>query len=199
MDWYRNTTWSGEIAADFEQRLARSRQQKAQYLSLQGYHLLAGHPGVARELLERAVALDDPFETPRAMGNLSTAQLALGDVDGALATYEAALERQMAHPGFIAVQPADYLFMVGVFARAERLPAAEPIADALPDEGIFGPDPEVFAAKALVFALAGRTCDARRYAALALPLMAGMPDAQALGIDLGDLRRRLTEIAAEAA
>lgn len=199
MEWYRNTDWSDEIAADFERRLARSRHQKAQNLSLQGLHLIPAHPQVARDLLERAVALDDRFETPRAMANLAKAHLALGDIDAALETYETAMERQMEQPNFIAVQPVDYIFLVGVFGRADRLPAAEPIADALPDEGIFGPDPQIFAAKALVFALAGRDDEARRNAALALPLMADMPDVAALGIDIADIRRRLRKLSGEAA
>ena len=199
MEWYRNTEWSDEIAADFESRLARSRHQKAQNLSLQGLHLIPAHSHVARDLLKRAVALDDQFETPRAMANLAKAHLALGDVDAALETYEAALERQLEQPNFIALQPVDYIFLVGVFARSDRLPAAEPIADALPDEGIFGPDPQVFAAKALVFAMTGRDDDARRNASRALPLMADMPDVAALGIDIADIRRRLRKLAGEAA
>ena len=72
---------------------------------------------------------------------------------------------------------------------------AVPIADALPDDGLFGPDPQVLASKALVFALAGRHEDARRCAVAALPLMMEVPDVAALGIDLAELRRRLTEIA----
>lgn len=154
-EWYRNTEWNDEIAADFEKRLARSRHQKAQNLSLQGHALIPRHPDVARELLTRAVALDDPLETPRALTFLALANLALGDIDGALTTYEAALERQAKQPNLIAVQPADYLFLVGVFSRTERLPAALPIADAMPDDTLFGPDPQVHAAKALIYDMGG--------------------------------------------
>lgn len=194
-EWYRNTDWSPEIAKAFEARIARGRTQKAQHLSLQGHALIARHPEVARGLLERAVATNDEFETPRAMAFLAQAQLALSQVDAALDTYEAALERQLAQPNIIAVQPADYLFLVGYFQRAERLPAAEPLADALQDDGIFGPDPQTLAAKALVYALAGRAEAARGPALAALPLMEGMPDAAALGIDIGELRRRLEALA----
>ena len=94
------------------------------------------------------------------MAYLALAQLALGEVDDALDTYEAALERQLAQPRNIAVHPADYAFLVGMFDRTDRLPVAVPIADALPDDGLFGPDPQVLASKALVFALAGRHEDA---------------------------------------
>ena len=196
-EWYRNTDWSPEIAGSFEARIARGRTQKAQHLSLQGQALVARHPKVARGLLERAVAMNDEFETPRATAFLAQAQLALGEVDAALDTYEAALECQLAPPNMIAVQPVDYLFLVGYFERAVRLPAAEPLADALQDDGIFGPDPQINAARSLVYNLAKRRNDAARHAALALPLMAEMPEVSALGIDIGDLRRRLEAIAAD--
>lgn len=194
--WYRNEDWSDDIAADFEKRLARSRHQKAQNLSLQGRHLIAKRPDVARSLLERAIDLRDEFETPRALGGLALTCLALDDVDGALTAYEEALKWQLGQPNFIAVQPVDYLFLVGFFSRHDRLAAAESIADAMPDEGVFGPDPQIYAAKALVFGLAGRDSLARNYAVRALPLMEEMPDVAALGIDIGNLRRRLTTIAA---
>ena len=194
MEWYRNTDWSDDIAADFERRLARSRHQKAQNLSLQGYHLIARHPAVARSLLERAVALDDRFETPRALANLAMAQLALGEFDAALDTFERALDRQQSQPNNVAVHAADYVFLVGAFARKDRLLIAEPMANAMPDESIFGPDPQFLAAKALVFALAGRDAEARAAAAKALPLWADMPDATAFGIDLADVRRRLESL-----
>lgn len=193
--WYRNTEWNDEIAADFEKRLARSRHQKAQNLSLQGHALIPRHPRVARELLTRAVAFDDPHETPRALAFLALAHLALGDIEGALASYETALERQAAQPNLIAVQPADYLFLIGVFRRAERLAAALPLADTMPDGTLFGPDPQVHAAKALVYDMAGRADEARAHAALALQLMETLPDATALEIDIGRLRRRLEAIA----
>jgi hypothetical protein len=35
-DWYRNQTWSEDIEAAFNAKLARSRSQKAQYLRIQG-------------------------------------------------------------------------------------------------------------------------------------------------------------------
>lgn len=195
MEWYRNADWCGEISADFERRLARSRHQKAQNLSLQGYHLIEKHPDVARDLLQRAVALADDFETPRALSNLAKAQLALRDVDGALESIEQALEWKIERPNNVAVHPGDYVSLVGMFARADRLPAAEVIADALLDDGLFGPDPQIFAAKALVFALAGRAADAAHYAKLALPHFAQMPDAFALGIDIADARQRLETLA----
>ena len=121
-DWYRNAEWSPAIAEDFEARLARSRSQKAQYLTLQGMALVPTHPEVAAALLQRAVAMDDPFDTMRALATLAQARLALGQVEEALEAYEAALERQVAQPNIVSVQPADYLFVIGYFRVESRLP-----------------------------------------------------------------------------
>ena len=109
-DWYRKTEWSEVIAAEFETRLARSRTQKAQYLSLQGQALIATNPRVAVGLLERAVALNDEFETTRAAGYLAQARLALGEIDGALAAYEFALGAQLRQPNIVGGAAADYAF-----------------------------------------------------------------------------------------
>lgn len=192
--WYRNEDWSDAIAADFERRLARSRHQKAQNLSLQGYHLIPRRPAIACQLLTRAVEIGDDSEAPRALGFLATAHLALGEVDSALDAYERAMKLQIANPTIIAVQPADYLFVVGIFGRLDRLAVAEPIADTLLDEGPFGPDAQVFAGKALVYDLCGRTDDARRYAARALPMMKDLPHVAALGVDIGNLHRKLQDL-----
>ena len=193
-DWYRNTEWSPAIAQDFEARLARSRGQKAQYLSLQGLALVPKHADVAAGLLHRVVERGDPHETVRALATLATAYLAQGNVEGALETYEAALERQIVQPNVVAVQPADYLFVIGYFRAASRIPAAVVIAEAMQDDGIFGPDPQVLAAKALVFDLAGRRAEARAAAAKALPMVDELGDGEALGVNVAELRTRLAEI-----
>ena len=198
-EWYRNAIWSPAIAEEFETRLARARTQKAQYLTLQGMALIPAHPSVAAALLQRAAAMGDPFDTVRALAALAQARLALGDPEGALEAYEAALELQIAQPQIIAAQPADYLFVIGYFRSLSRLPGAAAIADAMPNEGIFGPDPQILAAKAMVFDLAGLTSKAKEAAANALPLFEGLGDADALGVSLADLRCRLAEIAEGAA
>jgi tetratricopeptide (TPR) repeat protein len=194
-DWYRNTQWSPAIAEDFEARLARSRSQKAQYLSLQGMALVPKCPEVAASLLRRAIEMGDPFETVRALATLAQAHLALGNVEGALEAYEAALERQIEQPNIVSVQPADYLFAIGYFRAESRMPGAVAIAEAMPDDGIFGPDPQIIAAKAMVFDLAGRTAEASAAAAKALPMFEGLGDAEGLGVNIAELRRRLMEIA----
>ena len=193
-DWYRNAEWNAEIASAFEAKLARARR-KAEYLSLQGQSLIGNAPKVARGLLERAVAEDDEFETARALAFLAQANLALGDVDAALDAYERALERQLDRPNIVAVSLADYAFVVGYWRRAERLPAVLQLADALPVDGLFGPDPQALAARAMLRSLAGHdgaADDARR----AFDSLATYPDVAALGIGIAELRDRMAEIAA---
>jgi hypothetical protein len=76
-DWFRNTEWTAEIAAGFETRLARSRD-KAQYLTIQAYTLIATHPEVAAGLARRAIALEDEAQTARAALYLGTALMVAG-------------------------------------------------------------------------------------------------------------------------
>jgi hypothetical protein len=193
-DWYRNEAWDEPIAAAFESKLSRSRN-KAQYLSLQGYALIARYPASAKELLQRAVALDDYHETVRALAFLALACLASGDVDGALEAYEAGFERQSAQPNIVAISVADYAFAVGYWRRKDRLPVVEPLADSLPVDDIFGPNAQSAAARAMVRDMMdhpGAGEDAR----LALELFADVPDAAALGVSIADLRGRLETIAA---
>lgn len=49
-DWFRSEVWNDEIAAEFEQRLARARlHNRAQYLRIQGVHLFrTGDPALRR-------------------------------------------------------------------------------------------------------------------------------------------------------
>ena len=101
---------------------------------------------------------------------------------------------EVEQPNVVAVQPVDYVFLVGVFRRVDRLGVALPIVETLGDEGMFGADPQLDAAKALVFDLARRADDAAKYAARALPQLEGMPDVSALGIDIAELRDRLTAL-----
>ena len=198
-DWYRKTEWSEVIAAEFETRLARSRTQKAQYLSLQGQALIATNPRVAVGLLERAVALNDEFETTRAAGYLAQARLALGEIDGALAAYEFALGAQLRQPNIVGGAAADYAFVIGWFERRDRLDAALPIVEAIPTVSVFGPDPQMLATRALVFDLAGRRGEARQAAEAALPHFDMLGDADALGISVSGLRERLADIVEAAA
>jgi tetratricopeptide (TPR) repeat protein len=96
-EWFRNTDWNEAIAAAFDQKLKRARDKK-QYLRIQACTLARSHPQIALELLDRYFALGDHFDHAQAHVDRATAHLALGDMESAIHSYEAAVEREAAFP-----------------------------------------------------------------------------------------------------
>ena len=195
-DWYRRSDWNEEIAAEFEARLARARSSsRAQYLSLQGYALIARHPDVAEQLLERSVEAGDESELPRAACYLALARLGQDDVDGALAAYDRAIEAERMNPAFRSTAAVDQALLVGLLRKSERY------LEALDRLAIAGVGPlgsvefEVAAAEALIRAEQGDIEPARAMARQALSLMDGeLPDAAWGGVSLREVKRRLEAI-----
>jgi tetratricopeptide (TPR) repeat protein len=116
-DWFRNTDWDEAIAAEFERRLARSRQP-AQHLVLQGYTLLTRHPDLAERLLERAILLGDPQQTARAALYRGTALAILGRFDAAIEALELAMATEVRFPEVRTGAWLDHALLVS-FARRE--------------------------------------------------------------------------------
>lgn len=195
-EWYRNRHWDAEIEAAFETRIARSRSQKAQCLMIQGQALIEHHPGVAVQILARSIALDDEFHLNRANCYLAMAHVALGDIDAALAAYEAALEAQVRLPNFQTGAALDHAFIVAYFSRSERYSAVLPVLEAVQPSIFANTDFQVHAAHALILGDIGQGDEARVKAIAALaefPRDAG--GALGLGISFDDLRRRLVTLA----
>jgi tetratricopeptide (TPR) repeat protein len=96
-DWYRSETWNADIEAAFYAKLRRARQ-KSQYLRIQACHLASTAPTVALRLLDEYFALGDSFDDAQANVDRATAYLVLGDVDAAVAAYEAALKCERLRP-----------------------------------------------------------------------------------------------------
>jgi tetratricopeptide (TPR) repeat protein len=96
-DWFRNTAWNETIAAHFEEKLGKARR-KEQYLRIQASVLASTHPKIALQLLERYFALPDDFDHAQAHVDRAAALIALGRIDEALASYEAALRREVEFP-----------------------------------------------------------------------------------------------------
>lgn len=94
-DWYRNESWGPEIADSFEQKLQRARaHNKAQYLKIQAGCLATTDPEVALLLLDRYFESGDTFFLAPAYEVRATALVALGRIDEAIGSYDAALLRE---------------------------------------------------------------------------------------------------------
>lgn len=196
--WYRNKDWNAEVEAEFEQRIARGRTQKAQHLMLQGQALIERHPDVAARLLERSIGCNDEFHLNQANCYLAMAQLALGNIEAALLAYEAALEAQLRVRFVQTSAPLDYAFAVAWFGRAERYPVALPILEAVQPSIFPGANLQADSARALILADLGEAEEARGRAVTALADFPDIGDAEPewAGVNLAELRRRLESIAA---
>jgi hypothetical protein len=94
-DWFRSSTWNDEIAAEFERRLGRARStSRAQYIRIQGSHLIAQHDpevrAVGRGLLSRVIAeygADDDMHAKFAVEQLAGSLAEEGRLDEAEAMY----------------------------------------------------------------------------------------------------------------
>ena len=84
----------------FFAKLARARD-KAQYLRIQASTLTQSHPQVTLDLLRRYFELGEHFDIAQAWCDKAAAQIALGDIAGAIDSYEAALKREETHPNLL--------------------------------------------------------------------------------------------------
>lgn len=116
VEWFRNTDWNDEIEIAFDTRLGRARD-KAQYLNIQAYTLLATHPRVAADLCHRVLALGEPSQTARAGLYLGTALAMQRDFDGAISALEGAIEAEQREPRH---RTAAYLDQALLIALAKR-------------------------------------------------------------------------------
>lgn len=195
-DWYRRSEWSDAAAADFEARLVRARSSsRAQYLSLQGYALIANHPQAAEGLLRRAIELAEPSEVPRAACYLALARVARGDVSGAIAAYDEAIEAEGRNPAFRSTAAVDQALLVALFQKGERY------AEALDRLWLSNSDPfgltsfEAAAAEALIRSARGEMERAQEEARNALSEMPeDAAEASWAGVSFADLKGRLEAI-----
>lgn len=196
-DWYRRSDWNDEIAADFETRLARARSSsQAQYLSLQGYALLSSQAEQAEMLLERAVAVGDASELPRAACYLALSRVAQGKIDGAIDAYEVAITAERQNPAFRSSAGVDQALLIALHDRRELfVTALDQLAMAFED-GWSLAGLEAVAAESIIRHERGETEKARELALKALelfPTEAG--GVEWGGISFDDLRTRLEAIA----
>jgi len=167
-DWYRNESWSAEIEAAFAARLRRARD-KAQYLRIQASYLTQSHPTAALDLLDRYFRLGPHFDTAQAHVDCAAAHLALGNVDGAVASYEAALEREQIFPQSKTNAYLAYAVLVATRKLSDLYARVLDILDAGQDRLTFPKDRYLaYGARALIWHAQARTADAAASARQAL-------------------------------
>ncbi len=98
-EWFRNTSWNEPTERLFNDKLQRARN-KEQYLRIQACTLARSHPEVALSLLDRYFELPSRVDEAQAHVDRATALVALGRTRDAVASYEAALQRETEFPNF---------------------------------------------------------------------------------------------------
>jgi tetratricopeptide (TPR) repeat protein len=118
-DWFRNTIWNESVERAFDEKPRRARR-KEQYLRIQACTLARSHPEVALKLLDRYFELPDDFDHAQAHVDRATALVALGRVNEASASYEAALGREAAFPNLKTQAYLELPFLIATHGIREQ-------------------------------------------------------------------------------
>ena len=122
-DWYRNSDWNADIDAAFFKKLSRARD-KGQYLRIQASTLRTRHPATALKLLAQYSELGEHFDMAQAFVDKASAELALGNVDDALRSYEDALQREAKYPSLLTNAYLDLPLLIARRGFKDRYPQA---------------------------------------------------------------------------
>ena len=100
-DWYRLPALAKSEVQFFEEKLARSRSSRHEYMRIQAGALYkSGHSRRSLEMIERIFAEDGGVWTKTwLLENVGDCQLALGNFNEACTSFRAALASQREHPG----------------------------------------------------------------------------------------------------
>lgn len=167
-EWFRNTTWTPEVASHFELKLRRARN-KGEYLRVQATYLVRDHPKVAIELVDRYLALPNECSQSWALCTKARALEALGRLGEAVAAYEQALAREAEMPNYISNAYVDLPTLIVEHQMTEHYGRAleilrEQAANVAFPVGLF----QWHAASAIVLEFQGNISDARIHARAAL-------------------------------
>jgi hypothetical protein len=110
-EWFRNTDWDSSIASAFAVKLKRARD-KNQYLRIQAGYLTVSHPEAALALLDQYFLLGEHFDHAQAHVDRSKALLATGEVYGAIASLEDALQRELVFPRLLTQAYLDLPYLI---------------------------------------------------------------------------------------
>lgn len=166
--WFRNTSWDETVASAFEEKLRRARR-KSQYLRIQASTLSQTHPLVALNLLDRYFALGDDFDHAQAHVDRAAAYLALGEIEAAVQSYEAALKREEVFPNLRTGAYIDLPYQIALLGLTERYEQAMTMLSAAAEQLMFPVDHFKFhAIKAIINSAKGDKSTARADARAAL-------------------------------
>ena len=118
-DWHRNTEWSPDIEARFNEKLRRARD-KFQPLRVQAYYLAEQYPKVALMLLERYFQSGDHFDKATAYVHQAQAFLSLGEKRKAITALQLALKREREFPNVKTTAWSEFALLVAT-EREESL------------------------------------------------------------------------------
>jgi hypothetical protein len=156
-EWFRNTEWNETIALAFEQKLKRARR-KSQYLRIQACTLARTYPLIALELLDRYFSLGEDFDHAQAHVDRASAHLALGNMDAAIQSYEAALEREQGFPRLRTNAYLDLPYLIALNSIEHRFEQAMAMLSGAEDRLMFPVDRfKYHAARAVILARSNPT------------------------------------------
>ena len=199
-DWYRMTDWTEEGAANFEKKIERARSQKAQYLTLQAYHLLDRRPDISLKLLDRAEEADvERYEGGRINNFRAEANLRLGNIEKVLSSYEDSMREQRVPGAIVTSSALDYAFVVAYFRIADKYDVALDIVRNFPGSPFPNSAAQALGAHAMILSERGEAGagDLARDAlgALDLPNEPLDPEARYGSVSAVSFIERLREIA----
>jgi hypothetical protein len=184
-EWFRHGKWDAAIQADFEAHLQRARD-KVQPLKIQAAVLADSNPEVALRLLDRYFDTGDTFFNADALGIQARARVRLGDLVGAMQSYEAGLAREAEFPQLRTNSFVEYPLLVAEHALSDRYDDALRVLSERRTDVSFPVQRFMWhAARALILAATGQRNDAGADARAALSAAEASASGFASNMSLG--------------
>ncbi|UWQ94520.1 hypothetical protein K3728_12435 [Rhodobacteraceae bacterium M385] len=172
--WYRNKTWSDEIATAFLAKLSRCRSARDSFLSIQIHYLHDRLPEVALRLADFYFETrKEDWDDGRVWMAMMTAHQIIGDDEAMMDFALRALEWQKSNPNHIININLEYAVLVATSAKHEAFDRALAALADHEEYLTFALDRLKFnLSHALIAAHRGDPANARRYAQSALDAVA---------------------------